>query len=86
MEQVVVIEVGDQQGKIVERFRATRFPVRIGRAYDNDLIVTDPTRLRDTMATWYYDRLVNELKVDPAEAALRAGEMSRDCRSNSTPV
>ena len=30
-----------------------------------DLIITDPTKLRDTMATWYYDRLVNELKVDP---------------------
>jgi alpha-glucosidase len=49
-----------------------------------DLIITDPTKLRDTMATWYYDRLVNELKVDPSEAALRAGEMSRD--KNRTPM
>lgn len=49
-----------------------------------DLIITDPTKLRDTMATWYYDRLVNELNVDPAEAALRAGEMSRD--KNRTPM
>jgi alpha-glucosidase len=49
-----------------------------------DLIITDPTRLRDTMATWYYDRVVNELKVDSAEAALRAGEMSRD--KNRTPM
>ncbi|HSL31661.1 MAG TPA: alpha-glucosidase [Anaerolineales bacterium] len=49
-----------------------------------DLIITDPNRLRDTMATWYYDRLVNELGVDPAEAALRAGEMSRD--KNRTPM
>ena len=49
-----------------------------------DLIITDPDRLRDTMATWYYDRLVNELGVDPAEAALRAGEMSRD--KNRTPM
>ena len=49
-----------------------------------DFIITDPTRLRDTMATWYYDRLVNELKVDPQEAALRAGEMSRD--KNRTPM
>src|SRR5215216_3368074 len=49
-----------------------------------DLIITDPAKLRDTMATWYYDRLVNELKVDPAEAALRAGEMSRD--KNRTPM
>ena len=49
-----------------------------------DLILTDPTRLRDTMATWYYDRLVNELKADLQEAALRAGEMSRD--KNRTPM
>jgi len=49
-----------------------------------DLIITDPTKLRDTMATWYYDRLVNDLKVDPQEAAQRAGEMSRD--KNRTPL
>jgi alpha-glucosidase len=49
-----------------------------------DYIITDPALLRDTMATWYYDRLVNELKVDPAEAAIRAGEMTRD--KNRTPM
>jgi alpha-glucosidase len=49
-----------------------------------DLIITDPTKLRDTMATWYYDRLVNELNVNPTEAALRAGEMTRD--KNRTPM
>lgn len=49
-----------------------------------DLIITDPARLRDTMATWYYDRLIHELKVDPQEAALRAAEMSRD--KNRTPM
>src|SRR5688572_28757050 len=49
-----------------------------------DLIITDPAKLRDTMATWYYDRMVNELKVDPVEAARRAGEMSRD--KNRTPL
>jgi len=49
-----------------------------------DLIITDPTRLRDTMATWYYDRSINELKVDPEEAARRAGEMTRD--RNRTPM
>jgi alpha-glucosidase len=49
-----------------------------------DLIITDPLKLRDTMATWYYDRLVNELKVDPEEAARRAGEMTRD--KNRTPM
>ncbi|HET9911143.1 MAG TPA: alpha-glucosidase [Anaerolineales bacterium] len=49
-----------------------------------DLIITDPTKLRDSMATWYYDRLVNELKVDSQEAAPRAGAMSRD--KNRTPM
>lgn len=49
-----------------------------------DFIISDPTRLRDAMATWYYDRLVDELNVDPREAALRAGAMSRD--KNRTPM
>ena len=49
-----------------------------------DLMITDPAKLRDTMATWYYDRLINELNVDLQEAALRAGEMSRD--KNRTPM
>jgi alpha-glucosidase len=49
-----------------------------------DLIITDPGKLRDTMATWYYDSAVNDLKVDPEEAARRAGEMSRD--KNRTPM
>ena len=38
-----------------------------------DLIITDPGKLRDTMATWYYDALINDLKIDPVEAAVRAG-------------
>lgn len=49
-----------------------------------DLVITDPARLRDTMATWYYERLINELNVDPQEAARRAGAMSRD--KNRTPM
>lgn len=49
-----------------------------------DLTMLDPTKLRDTMATWYYDRLVDELKVDPEEAARRAGVSSRD--RNRTPM
>jgi alpha-glucosidase len=49
-----------------------------------DLIITDPTKLRDTMAVWYYDRLVNEWKVEPSEAAVRAGQVSRD--KNRTPM
>ena len=49
-----------------------------------DLIITDPGRLRDTMATWYYEAAVKHLGVDPAEAAARAGAMSRD--KNRTPM
>jgi alpha-glucosidase len=49
-----------------------------------DLIITDPKKLRDTMATWYYDRLINELKIDPTEAALIAATTSRD--KNRTPM
>jgi alpha-glucosidase len=49
-----------------------------------DYLIPDPTRLCDTMATWYFDRLVNELKVDPSQAALRAAAMSRD--KNRTPL
>lgn len=49
-----------------------------------DLIIADPTKLRDTMATWYYESLVNGLKVDLQEAVRLAGEMSRD--KNRTPM
>ena len=49
-----------------------------------DYIITDPTKLRDTMATWYYNSIVNDLQVPPEEAARRAGEMSRD--KNRTPM
>ena len=49
-----------------------------------DYLILDPARLRDTMATWYYDRLVNELKIEPLQAALRAATMSRD--KNRTPL
>ena len=49
-----------------------------------DYIITDPDRLRDTMAIWYYDKSIHDLKVDPAAAAVRAGQMSRD--KNRTPM
>ena len=49
-----------------------------------DYIITDPGKLRDTMATWYYESLVNDLKVPEEEAAQRAGEMTRD--KNRTPM
>jgi alpha-glucosidase len=49
-----------------------------------DLIITEPDKLRDTMSTWYYEAAVKDLAVDPAEAAARAGAMSRD--KNRTPM
>ncbi len=49
-----------------------------------DYIITDPLQLRDTMAIWYYEALVNDLGIDPAEAAQRAGKMTRD--KNRTPM
>jgi len=49
-----------------------------------DFVITDPSKLRDTMASWYYKSLVNDLKVSSNEAALRAGEMTRD--KNRTPM
>jgi len=49
-----------------------------------DTLIPDPANLRDTMASWYYDRLVNELGVSPAQAAPRAATMSRD--KNRTPL
>lgn len=49
-----------------------------------DLMITDPTSLRDTMATWYYNSLVTDLNVPPHEAAQRAAEMTRD--KNRTPM
>ena len=49
-----------------------------------DYLLDDPVQLRDTMATWYFDRLVNELHVERAEAALSAARMTRD--KNRTPM
>ena len=49
-----------------------------------DLIITDPAKLRDTMATWYYKTAVNDLVVALDEAAARAGRMTRD--KNRTPM
>jgi alpha-glucosidase len=49
-----------------------------------DYMITDPARLRDTMASWYYQHLVSDLKVEAAEAARRAAAMSRD--KNRTPM
>jgi alpha-glucosidase len=49
-----------------------------------DLIITYPGKFRDTMASWYYERAVHDLGIAPAEAAQRAGKMSRD--KNRTPI
>ena len=49
-----------------------------------DYIITDPGKLRDSMATWYNERLINEINISPEEAAQRAGEMTRD--KNRTPM
>ena len=50
----------------------------------SDYIINDPTKLRDSMATWYYDSLINGQGVPSDEAAQRAGEMTRD--RNRTPM
>ncbi len=49
-----------------------------------DYLIKNPSQLRDTMATWYYDQLVNELNVEKEEAIIRSGEMTRD--KNRTPM
>jgi alpha-glucosidase len=49
-----------------------------------DYLIADPTQLRDTMATWYYQSLINDIKLEPVEAARRAATMSRD--KNRTPM
>jgi len=48
-----------------------------------DLLICEPVHLRDTMATWYYERMTRELSVEPVHAAQRAATMSRD--KNRTP-
>lgn len=49
-----------------------------------DHYITDASELRDTMATYFYEQKVNDLGIDPCEAAIKAGEMSRD--KNRTPM
>lgn len=41
MEEVIVLEVLERSGKVRERMRLGDFPVTIGRAYDNDIILDD---------------------------------------------
>ncbi|MBI5352905.1 MAG: alpha-glucosidase [Chloroflexi bacterium] len=49
-----------------------------------DYMLTDISQVKDTMGTWYYHALVNDLKVDPREAMARTAEMTRD--KNRTPM
>lgn len=42
MEAPLIIEILDRFGKIKERHQTDRFPIRIGRAYNNDIIIDDP--------------------------------------------
>jgi hypothetical protein len=42
VEAPLILEILDRFGKVRERHRIERFPVRIGRGYDNDIIVDDP--------------------------------------------
>jgi hypothetical protein len=41
MEEMIVLEVLEKSGKVRERARLCSFPVKIGRAYDNDVILDD---------------------------------------------
>ncbi len=49
-----------------------------------DLIIEDAGLLRDTMATWYYNEMVKDPKMDKLAAARKAGIRSRD--KNRTPI
>ena len=42
MDELIYIEVLDRHGQVAARHATQTLPVRIGRAYDNDLIVEDP--------------------------------------------
>lgn len=42
METPLILEVLDRFGKVRERHRIEHLPLRIGRAYDNDIIIDDP--------------------------------------------
>jgi len=42
MDELIHIEVLDRHGQVTARHAARALPVRIGRAYDNDLILEDP--------------------------------------------
>jgi hypothetical protein len=49
VEPVIVVEILEKSGKVRERFRRDRFPIHIGRSYQNEIILDDeyvsPTHL-----------------------------------------
>ena len=49
-----------------------------------DFLISDPAQLRDTMATWYHQRLLDDLHVEPRQAIQLAAGISRD--KNRTPM
>ena len=77
-------ELARLNAALVLTLRGTPFMYNGEEIGMTDLFITDPQKLGDTMASWYYHRMVNDLKVAPVEAARRAGEMSRD--KNRTPM
>lgn len=77
------LELARLNAALILTLRGTPFLYNGEEIGMTDLIITDPTLLRDTMATWYYQAAVNELNVPLAEAARHAGEISRD--KNRTP-
>ena len=42
METPIILEILDRFGKVRERHKLDRFPVRVGRGYNNDIILDDP--------------------------------------------
>ena len=83
-DEVHAAELARVNAALVLTLRGTPFLYNGEEIGMTDLIITDPDKLRDTMATWYHNAIVSGLKVDPAEAAARAGAMSRD--KNRTPM
>jgi alpha-glucosidase len=77
------VELARLNAALVLTLRGTPFLYNGEEIGMTDLIITEPGQLRDTMAVWYHQQMIADLGVDPAEAALRAGEMTRD--KNRTP-
>jgi hypothetical protein len=42
MAPIAYVEILDAKGAVIERFPVESFPITVGRAYDNDIIIDDP--------------------------------------------